>query len=103
MLTGAIITQAGLSFLGLDVQFPTATWGNMMNSAQSLYVLQFQPWLWLPSGIAIGMTVLAVNFTRRRMIMSYLRQLSRLVSFLALPVLIMGLAACDSGRSLRSS
>ena len=61
-LAGAIITEAGLSFLGLGVQFPTATWGNMMNSAQSLHVLQFQPWLWLPPGIAIGMTVLAVNF-----------------------------------------
>ena len=61
-LAGAIITEAGLSFLGLGVQFPTPTWGNMMNSAQSLHVLQFQPWLWLPPGIAIGTTVLAVNF-----------------------------------------
>ena len=33
-----------------------------MNSAQSLHILQNEPWLWLPPGFAIGMTVLSVNF-----------------------------------------
>ena len=59
---GAILSEAGLSFLGLGVQFTTPTWGNLMNAAQSLYVLQHQPWVWLPPGLAIGMTVLSVNF-----------------------------------------
>jgi len=59
---GAILSEAGLSFLGLGVRFPTPTWGNMMNTAQSLYILKNQLWLWMPPGIAIGMTVIAVNF-----------------------------------------
>ena len=61
-IAGAILSEASLSFLGLGVQIPTATWGNMMNSAQSLNVLKDQPWLWLPPGIAISTTVIAVNF-----------------------------------------
>jgi peptide/nickel transport system permease protein len=62
LLAGAILTEAALSFLGLGVQIPTPTWGNMMTAAQSLYVLENQPWLWAPPGIAIGLMVLAVNF-----------------------------------------
>ena len=61
-VAGAILTEASLSFLGLGVQIPTPTWGNMMNSAQALHVLKHQPWIWLPPGLAIGLTVLAVNF-----------------------------------------
>jgi peptide/nickel transport system permease protein len=61
-VAGAILTEASLSFLGLGVQIPTPTWGNMMNSAQALHVLKHQPWIWLPPGLAIGTTVLAVNF-----------------------------------------
>lgn len=61
-ISGAILSEAALSFLGLGVRIPTATWGNMINSAQSLNVLRNEPWLWLPPGIAISMTVLAVNF-----------------------------------------
>ena len=62
LLAWAILTEAALSFLGLGVQIPTPTWGNMMNAGQSLYVLENQPWLWAPPGIAIGLTVIAVNF-----------------------------------------
>jgi peptide/nickel transport system permease protein len=61
-ISSAILSEATLSFLGLGVRIPTATWGNMINSAQSLNVLKNEPWLWLPPGIAISMTVLAVNF-----------------------------------------
>ena len=59
---GGILSEAGLSFLGLGVSFETPTWGNLMNSAQSLHVLKYEPWVWLPPGFAIGMTVLSVNF-----------------------------------------
>jgi peptide/nickel transport system permease protein len=61
-LASAILTEAALSFLGLGVRIPTATWGNMLFAAQSLNVLQHQPWLWIPPGLAIGLAVLAANF-----------------------------------------
>jgi peptide/nickel transport system permease protein len=59
---GAILTEASLSFLGLGVQSPQATWGNMMSGAQSLYVLQHQPWIWIPPGLAISLTVMSTFF-----------------------------------------
>ncbi len=58
----AILTESALSFLGLGVQQPIASWGNMLADARSLTVLQSQLWLWLPPGLAIFMTVLAINF-----------------------------------------
>lgn len=58
----AILLEAGLSFLGLGVQPPQASWGNMLNVARNVSVLEGQPWLWIPPGIAIVLTVLAVNF-----------------------------------------
>jgi len=61
-VAGAIMTEAGLSFLGLGVQPPTPSWGNMLMDAQNLTKLQMMPWLWLPPGLAIVVTVLAINF-----------------------------------------
>jgi peptide/nickel transport system permease protein len=58
----AILLEAGLSFLGLGVQPPTSSWGNMLNVARDVSVLEGQPWQWLPAGAAIVITVLAVNF-----------------------------------------
>lgn len=58
----AILLEAGLSFLGLGVQPPTASWGNMLNAAQDIAVLQSMPWLWLPPGLMIAITVLSLNF-----------------------------------------
>jgi ABC-type dipeptide/oligopeptide/nickel transport system permease subunit len=58
----AIALEATLSFLGLGVQPPAASWGNMLTDAQSLTIIRTQPWLWLPPGIAVALTVLAVNF-----------------------------------------
>ena len=46
----AIITESSLSFLGLGVQPPVASWGNILYYAQSIAVLSFKPWLWLPAG-----------------------------------------------------
>jgi peptide/nickel transport system permease protein len=57
----AIITESSLSFLGLGVQQPLASWGNMLNSAQSLTTLTMRPWIWLPPGILLLITVMAVN------------------------------------------
>lgn len=61
-LAYAILTEAALSFLGLGVQIPVASWGNMLYAAQSLPVLRDQPWLWVPPGLAIALAVLATNF-----------------------------------------
>ncbi len=58
----AIIMEASLSFLGMGVQPPTASWGNMLTEAQSLTVLSSQPWLWVPPGLMILLAVLSINF-----------------------------------------
>ncbi|WP_223590141.1 oligopeptide ABC transporter permease [Neobacillus bataviensis] len=61
-IAAAIIVEASLSFLGMGVQPPTASWGNMLTDAQSLTVLTSQPWLWVPPGVMIVLVVLAINF-----------------------------------------
>lgn len=61
-VASAILLEAGLSFLGLGVQPPTPSWGNMLTDAQSLTVLESMPWMWIPPGIAIAIAVLAINF-----------------------------------------
>ena len=58
----AIITESSLSFLGMGVQPPEASWGNMLHDAQSITVLSRSPWVWLPPGLAIVITVLSINF-----------------------------------------
>lgn len=61
-MAGAILTEAALSFLGLGVQIPVPSWGNMLNQAQSIEIIEKYVWLWIPPGFMISVTVLAVNF-----------------------------------------
>jgi peptide/nickel transport system permease protein len=61
-VAGAILTEAGLSFLGLGVLPPTPSWGNMLNGAQSIFILERIWWMWVPPGLTILFTVLAINF-----------------------------------------
>lgn len=61
-VAAAILTEAGLSFLGMGVQPPTPSWGNLINTAQSAAVMQQMPWLWVPAGITIALAVLSINF-----------------------------------------
>lgn len=62
VLALSMLDEAALSFLGLGVQPPTASLGNMLNGAQSLTVLTRQPWLWIPAGVLIVVLVMAINF-----------------------------------------
>jgi peptide/nickel transport system permease protein len=61
-VANAMLTEASLSFLGLGIQPPTPSWGNMLNAAQQLQVLAQEPWVWIGPGAAITLTVLSVNF-----------------------------------------
>lgn len=59
---GAIISESSLSFLGMGVQPPEASWGNILYAAQSIVVLSQRPWLWIPPGILLVLTVCSINF-----------------------------------------
>jgi len=59
-VANAITTEAYISFLGLGVQPPTATWGNMLEGAYNY--IETAPWLWIFPGILIVLTVLGINF-----------------------------------------
>lgn len=61
-LGNIIITEATLSFLGLGIKFPLASWGSIINSATNLYVMTHYPFLWIPAGLLILLTVLGFNF-----------------------------------------
>jgi peptide/nickel transport system permease protein len=61
-MASAILQEASLSFLGLGVQAPTPSWGNMLRDAQTLSILEGMPWLWLAPGIMIALAVLSINF-----------------------------------------
>ena len=59
-VANAILTEAYISFLGLGVRQPTATWGNMLETANRY--LDTAPWLWFFPGMLILLTVLGINF-----------------------------------------
>jgi len=61
-MASAILTEASLSFLGLGVPPPEPSWGQMLTEAQKLSILSNMPWLWVPPGVMIALTVLCVNF-----------------------------------------
>lgn len=56
----AILLESSLSYLGYGIQPPTASWGNMLNNAQT-YVL-YAPWVAIYPGVMITLTVLSFNF-----------------------------------------
>ena len=61
-IANAILLEAGLSFLGLGIAPPEASWGNMLNAARSTSVLEQYVWQWMFPGAALVITVLAINF-----------------------------------------
>lgn len=56
-----MLFEAGLSFLGMGVRPPMASWGNILYDAQSLSVLLGKPWVWIPAGMMFIITVLSIN------------------------------------------
>jgi peptide/nickel transport system permease protein len=61
-IPGYILGEVVLSFLGVGVQEPSASWGNMLNQARSIRALTTFPWLLFVPGTAIFLTVMAFNF-----------------------------------------
>lgn len=61
-LGGIILTEATLSFLGLGIKYPLASWGTIINSASNIYVMSNFWFIWIPAGILIVLTVLGFNF-----------------------------------------
>lgn len=62
-----ILSESALSFLGLGVQPPNASWGNMISSANNLIDFQQHWWLWVPPGVALLITIAAINVFGDRM------------------------------------
>lgn len=60
-MASAILVEAALSFLGMGVQAPIPSWGNMLESARNMRYIMNCPWLWAPPGIAILLSVLSIN------------------------------------------
>lgn len=61
-IASAIILESSLSFLGMGVQMPAASWGNMLYNAQSISILKNCQWMWLPPGLVLMVTILSINF-----------------------------------------
>jgi len=59
---GTILTESTLSFLGLGVKHPLATWGTMINSVSSASAMAHYPYIWIPVGLLISFTVISFNF-----------------------------------------
>ncbi len=57
-----ILSEAGLSFLGLGIKYPAASWGSIINAVNDSYVMTNYLFVWLPAGTLILLTVLAFNF-----------------------------------------
>ena len=61
-LGSVMLTEATLSFLGLGVKFPFASWGNIINDVNNSYVLTTYWFIWIPAGICLLIAVLGFNF-----------------------------------------
>lgn len=59
---GYILAESGLAYLGLGVPDSLPTWGNIINAAKRLDIVQTDPLLWIAPGVAICLVVLCVNF-----------------------------------------
>lgn len=62
VLAMSMLDEAALSFLGLGVQQPSPSLGNILNAANSITVLTNQWWMWVPAGLVIIVLVVSINF-----------------------------------------
>lgn len=60
-VAGAILYESSMSFLGLGVIPPTPSWGNLISDANNLIDFRKRPWLWIPPGMCILITTVAIN------------------------------------------
>lgn len=60
-VSSAILMESSLSFLGAGITPPQASWGNIINAAQNATVLVKQPWVWLPAGLILFITIICIN------------------------------------------
>ena len=58
----SILDEAALSYLGMGVQPPSPSLGNLLSGAESLSVLTGKPWMWIPAGSVIILLVVCINF-----------------------------------------
>ncbi|MBM6926603.1 ABC transporter permease [Pseudoflavonifractor phocaeensis] len=56
----AILSESSLSFLGFGIRIPQASWGSLIQYASNLTVLTRRPWVWLPPGLLLILTVLCL-------------------------------------------
>lgn len=61
-LGDVILLEATLSFFGLGVKYPYASWGNIVNAVNDIYVMTNFWFVWIPAGLLILITVLGFNF-----------------------------------------
>ena len=61
-LGNIILTESTLSYLGLGVKFPYASWGNIISAVSTVYVMTNYWFVWIPAGMLILLTVLGFNF-----------------------------------------
>lgn len=61
-LGSIIIVEATLSFLGIGIKYPYASWGSIINAATNLHVMTHYWFIWFPAGVLIFLTVLGFNF-----------------------------------------
>lgn len=62
LLAAMIVAETGLSYLGFGVPVGTPSWGNMLQTARDPGTLSGKWWIWIPPGLAITFTILAINF-----------------------------------------
>ena len=62
LVASVVVFEASLSYLGLGVQPPTPSWGNLVQQTRVVTVLERYPWQWVPAATFIVLMVLAVNF-----------------------------------------
>ncbi|OPA81147.1 peptide ABC transporter permease [Paenibacillus selenitireducens] len=60
-VAGAILYESALSYLGIGVVPPIPSWGNMISAANNMIDFRKRPWLWIPPGLCILITVTAIN------------------------------------------